>query len=70
MADLAGFTPSDRLLTVATTRLEAELHECRAEAACASSEAMRSWFEGRTQGLEDALRMLDDVLRPRYQRRA
>lgn len=63
-------TSTEQLLTVATARLEAELRDCRAEASCECSEPLRSWFDGRTQGLEDALRVLEQVLQPRYQRRA
>lgn len=60
--------PTEELLQLVTTKLSIELQDSRAEAASASSEELRSWFDGRAQGLEIAARVLDEVLC--YQRRA
>lgn len=58
------------LLTAATTTLAVELQECRAEAACAATDGLRSWFDGRAHGLERALELLDSAVEIDYQRRA
>lgn len=60
----------DRLLQAAITALSVDLQDSRAEALSAASPELRSWFDGRSQGIERALRVLDDALDPDYQRRA
>lgn len=58
--------PEDpRLIQAATTSIAIELQDSRSEAAAAASDAQRSWFDGRAQGLERALELLGA-----YQRRA